>query len=148
MSSYRQILYQIIFSTKERTSSLHESHRQELYKYIWGVINDHNCKLYRIGGIEDHLHIFSDLHPSVCLADLVKDIKLASSSWIKNTGLFPLFPGWQTGYGAFTYNIKEKDAVIEYIKRQKEHHQKESFLNEYKRLLIENGILFEEKYLL
>jgi hypothetical protein len=62
--------------------------------------------------------------------------------------LFPLFPGWQTGYGAFTYNIKQKDAVIEYIKRQKEHHQKESFLNEYKRLLMENGILYEEKYLL
>jgi REP element-mobilizing transposase RayT len=148
MSTYRQILYQIIFCTKDRTPALVERCRPELYKYIWGVIDDHQCKLYRIGGIEDHIHILSDLHPSICLADFVKDIKLASSSWIKNTGWFPLFSGWQTGYGAFTYNVREKDVVIDYIKGQKEHHQKESFLAEYKRLLIENGILFEEKYLL
>ena len=96
----------------------------------------------------DHIHIFSDLHPSVCLSDFIKNIKVASNLWMKDSGKFPLFKGWQESYGAFTYSIREKDMIIEYIKNQKEHHQKESFFDEYKRLLIENGIEFDEKYLL
>ena len=96
----------------------------------------------------DHLHIFSDLHPSICLSDYVKDIKLASSSWIKLMGYFPKFSGWQDGYGAFTYTLNDKAKIINYIKNQKEHHKKESSLDEYKRVLIENGIDFDEKYLL
>lgn len=90
----------------------------------------------------------SDLHPSVCLSDYVKDIKVASSLWMKEKGMFPEFEGWQDGYGAFTYSIREKDIIINYIKNQKEHHRTESFFDEYKRLLIESGIEFDEKYLL
>jgi REP element-mobilizing transposase RayT len=96
----------------------------------------------------DHIHIFSDLHPTVCLSDYIKDIKLASSAWIKENRFFPEFPGWQDGYGAFTYTINEKQKVINYIMNQKEHHKKETSFDEYKRLLIENGIEFDEKYLL
>lgn len=96
----------------------------------------------------DHLHIFSDLHPSISLSDYVKDIKLASSDWMKKQEKFSGFTGWQNGYGAFTYSIREKDMIIEYVKNQKEHHKNESFYDEYKRLLIENGIEFDEKYLL
>ncbi len=96
----------------------------------------------------DHVHIFSDLHSSTSLSDYVKNIKVASSIWMKESKLFPEFKGWQDGYGAFTYSIKEKDRVIEYIKNQKEHHKIENFFEEYKRLLCENGIEFEEKYLL
>lgn len=107
-----------------------------------------SCKLYRINGTQDHIHIFSDLHPSVCLADYIKDIKLASHSFMKESGLFPAFTAWQSGYGTFTYSIKEKDTIIDYVKNQKEHHKQESFYDEFKRLLIENGILFDEKYLL
>ena len=95
----------------------------------------------------DHLHIFSDLHPTICLSDYIKDIKLASSSWIKDMGYFPDFPGWQVGYGAFTYTINDKAKIINYIKNQKEHHKTESSFDEYKRLLIENGIDFDIKYL-
>lgn len=98
--------------------------------------------------MEDHLHIFSDLHPSISLNDYVKDIKVASSIWMKNHGMFPDFYGWQDGYGAFTYSSREKNMIIDYIKNQKEHHKKETFFDEYKRLLIENGISFDEKYLL
>ena len=76
MSTYKQIFYQIIFGTKSRETTLTEAHCEELYKYIWGVIKNHNCMLYRINGIEDHIHIFSDLHPSISLARYVKDIKL------------------------------------------------------------------------
>lgn len=148
MGTYRQIFYQIIFSPKHRKPAICREHEEELYKYIWGIINNKKCKLYRMNGIEDHIHIFSDLHPSVSLSDYVKDIKIASNLWMKESGKFPLFEGWQDGYGAFTYSIKEKDIIINYIKNQKEHHQSESFYDEYKRLLEEHGIEFDEKYLL
>ncbi len=90
----------------------------------------------------------SDLHPTVCLADYVKDIKVATCIWMKETGKFPSFEGWQDGYSAFTYSNREKDMIINYIKKQKEHHKKESFYDEYKRLLIEHCIEFNEKFLL
>lgn len=146
--SYRQIYYQIVFGTKYRKPTIEDTHCQELYKFIWGIIEKKKCKLYRINGVEDHIHIFSDLHPSISLADYIKDIKIASSIWMKESGKFPEFEGWQEGYGAFTYSIREKDKIINYVKKQKEHHKKESFYDEYKRLLIENGVEFNEKYLL
>ena len=146
--SYRQIYYQIVFGTKHRKPTIPDIHCTELYQYIHGIISNKNCKLYRINGVEDHLHIFSDLHPSVCLSDYVKDIKVASSVWMKANGNFPDFEGWQDGYGAFTYSEREKEMIINYIKKQKEHHQSETFYDEFKRLLTENGIEFDERYLL
>ncbi len=148
MSSYRKIYYHIVFGTKHRQPTITPEHDEALYKYIWGIINKQNCMLYRINGISDHIHILSDLHPSVSLADFVKDIKVASSIWMKGHGGFPLFTGWQEGYGAFTYAEKDKDMIIGYIKKQKEHHKEENFLDEYKRLLKEHKIDFDEKYLL
>ncbi len=148
MGTYRQIYYQIVFGTKYREATLSEAHENELYKYIWGIINNHKCKLYRINSMPDHIHIFSDLHPSVSLSDYVKDIKVASSIWMKECGKFPLFSSWQEGYGAFTYSIGEKDKIIAYVKNQKAHHKAETFYDEYKRLLTENKIVFDEKYLL
>lgn len=97
--------------------------------------------------MEDHIHIFSDLHPSISLSELVKDIKVASSIFMKKHGGFPNFKGWQNGYGAFTYSLKEKNRVIDYIKSQKEHHKEETFFEEYKRILSEHGITFDEKFL-
>ncbi|MBS1759367.1 MAG: IS200/IS605 family transposase [Bacteroidetes bacterium] len=146
--SYRQIFYQIVFGTKYRKMTIAEQHCEQLYKYIWGIVKNKKCHLYRINGVEGHIHIFSDLHPSISLADYVKDIKVASSVWMKSNGLFPDFEGWQDSYGAFTYSVKEKDNVINYVKNQKEHHKKETFQNEFKRLLTENDIEFNEKYLL
>jgi putative transposase len=148
VSTYRQIFYQIVFGTKKRERTITEACCEELYKYIWGVVSNKNCKLYRINGVEDHIHIFSDLHPSLSVAQYVKDIKVASSIWMKDSGKFSNFKGWQEGYGAFTYSVREKDMIINYIKNQKEHHKKESFNDEFKRLLVENGIEFDEKYLL
>lgn len=148
MSTYRQIYYQIVFGTKYRQPTITEAHDIELYKYIYGIIKNKKCKLYRINGIEDHIHIMSDLHPSVCLSDYVKDIKVASNLWMKESGLFPEFEGWQDGYGAFTYSVREKDMIINYVKNQKEHHKVETFYDEFKRLLLENDIEFYEKYFL
>jgi len=91
MASYRQILYHLTFHTKNSNKVLDSSANDELYKYIWGVLKNNNCKLYRINGVEDHIHIVCDLHPSIALADLMKDIKVSSSVWIKEQKIYPLF---------------------------------------------------------
>ena len=148
MSTYTQILYQIVFGTKHRERTLIKRDRTELFKYIAGLLKEKDCHLYRINGVEDHLHILTHLHPSVALADLVKDIKLASTFHIKKKLLFPNFGGWQDGYGAFTYSIQAKNNLIEYIKNQEEHHRIKSFEEEYIQLLEEHHIEFDEKYLL
>ena len=148
MSTYTQILYQIVFSTHSRERTLTEHNQAELYKYTAGILKNKKCHLYRINGVEDHIHIVTHIHPTVALANLVKDIKLASSEWIKDNKIFPYFNGWQDGYGAFTYSIKEKDRLIEYVKNQKEHHTKKTFREEFIELLNEHEIEFDEKYLL
>jgi REP element-mobilizing transposase RayT len=148
MSTYTQILYQIVFSTKQREQVLESENRPELFKYIWGILKKSNCHLYRINGVEDHLHIVTHVHPSVSLAGLVKNIKIASSGFIKDNKIFKNFNGWQDGHGAFTYSNKEKDRLIEYVKNQEEHHKIISFLDEYIELLKEHEIEFDEKYLL
>ncbi len=148
MSTYTQILYQIVFSTKRHEKTLYEKDREKLFQYIWGIMKNRKCHLYRINGVEDHIHILTSLHPTIALSDLIKDTKLACSKMIKENNIFPLFQGWQDGYGAFTYSIDAKENLIEYIKNQKAHHKKESFIEEYKRFLKENKIDFDEKYLL
>ena len=147
MSTYTQILYQIVFSTKNREKTLLESQRDQLFAYIWGVMKKKKCHLYRIGGVEDHLHIVTHIHPMVALSMLVKDIKLSSSKFIKQENIFPDFNGWQDGYGAFTYTYSAKDDLIEYVKNQVEHHKIINYKDEYIALLKENGIEFDEKYL-
>ncbi len=148
MSTYTQIIYQIVFSTKHRERVMKKKNRDDLFKYIWGIIKNKNCHLYRINGVEDHLHIVTHLHPSISLASLVKDIKVASSMYIKEQNLFEGFIGWQDGYGAFTYTVKEKDRLIEYVKNQEEHHKIKTFKDEYLELLKEHEIEFDEKYML
>jgi len=98
--------------------------------------------------MEDHLHILTSLHPTVALSDLVKDLKVSSSQFIKENQVFPQFNGWQTGYGAFTYSYDAKEHLIEYIKNQEEHHKTMTFLDEYQNFLNEFGIEFYEKYFL
>jgi putative transposase len=148
MSTYTQILYQIIFSTKNREHTLDTKNRKELFKYIWGILKNKKCHLYQIGGVDDHLHIVTHLHPAIALSDLIKDIKLASTEHIRNANLFPHFNGWQDGYGAFTYSIEAKENLISYVKNQEEHHRKKTFRDEFKELLQQHKIEFDEKYLL
>ena len=148
MSSYRQIIYQIVFRTKQSKKSLTLDHKEKLFQYIWGIIKNKNCHLYRINGMNEHIHILLELHPSVALADLIRDIKTASSLWAKNSGYFPYFSGWADGYAAFTYSFQEKDKLIHYIKNQEEHHRKESFEDELRKLLHEHNIKINESYFL
>ncbi|MHA7111314.1 IS200/IS605 family transposase [Sunxiuqinia elliptica] len=148
MSTYTQILYQLVFSTKNREKTLLEHNREKLFRFIWGLLKNKNCKLYQINGIEDHIHIAMHLHPTIPLSSLVKDIKVASSLWIKQNRIFPNFTAWQEGYGAFTYSIKQKEVLINYIKNQQEHHRVKPFREEFIELLTKHGIDFDERYLL
>ena len=148
MSTYTQILYQIVFSTKERKPVLLKESRPLLLKYIYGVLRNKNCHLYRINCIEDHIHILLSLHPSVSLSSLVKDIKISSSLFVKENNLFPGFSGWQEGYGAFTYSYEEVNKLIEYVKNQEEHHKNITFREEFIAMLNEHQITFDPKYLI
>ena len=124
-----------------------KSSRPELYSYINGILKNKNCHVYQINGVEDHLHILTDLHPTVSLASLIKDIKVASNIFIKENNLFPNFIGWQQGYGAFTYSYKDKDALINYVKNQEEHHKTVNPYDELVNLLKDHGVEFDKKYL-
>jgi len=148
MSTYTQIIYHIIFGTKYHQQILHKANRQKLFQYITGILQNKNCHLYQINGIENHIHILFHLHPTIALSDIVKDIKLASSKFIKENNLFTDFIGWQNGYGAFTYSISAKQTLIAYIQNQEEHHKVRNFKEEFIQLLKDNGIDFDEKYLL
>ena len=146
MSTYTQILYQIVFSTNKREETLLDHNRQELFKYITGILQNKNCHIYRINGVYDHIHIVTHVHPTIAIASLVKDIKLASSKYIRENRLFPLFDGWQDGYGAFTYSFRDKDNLIEYVINQEIHHRSKSSKDELFDLLNENGVDYDEKY--
>jgi len=148
MSTYTQILYQIVFTTKNRKEVLIKENREKLFRYIWGILKNKHCVLYQINGVENHLHIATHIHPTIALSTLVKDIKIASAIWIKEQNLFPGFVSWQSGYGGFTYSYKEKQALIKYIKNQEKHHKSITFREEYIKLLNEYNIEFDEKYLL
>tara|TARA_R100001143_G_C3361009_1_gene135770 strand:- start:11081 stop:11524 length:444 start_codon:yes stop_codon:yes gene_type:complete len=140
MNSYTQLLYHIIFGTKYRRPTLIKSDRLILYKYISGLLKKKRCHLYRINGVEDHIHILTHVHPTIPLSTLVKDIKLASHSFIKQQGILPGFKGWQKGYGAFTVHNNDKHRVIAYIKNQEAHHGRITWDEEMGKLYEEHGI--------
>jgi len=146
MSSYPQIYYHIVFRTDNGGNVLLQENRRDLFAYMMGIMKSRNCHLYRINGMEDHIHILCDLHPSIALANLVRDIKASSSLWIKAQPFFSEFVGWADGYGAFTCSNSDKDRVIAYIKNQQEYHKTKSFLDEYRELLNEHGITIDEKF--
>ena len=122
----RNIHLTLMKSRNIKVSSV-KPNRQELYKYISGIIENKKCHLYRINGVENHIHILTHLHPTVSLSSFTKDIKMGSTDYIKKERIFRNFRGWQEGYGAFTYSLKEKNRLIEYIKNQEEHHRIKTF---------------------
>src|SRR5690554_131916 len=146
--SYIQSLHHIIIRTKYSENVLPNEHSEELYRYMWGYIKNKKSFLYRINGMPDHIHILVGIHATIALSDFVKELKTSTNPWIKNSGKFPDFKSWGKKYAAFTIRYQEKDTVIEYIKNQREHHKTESFKDEYRRLIIENGIEIDEKYFL
>ena len=142
------MLYHVVFCTKYRKNAISATHEKELYAYIMGIINNKKSKLYRIGGTENHLHLLIDIHPTFALSDFMRELKEHSSKWLGQNPNFPDFESWAVSFAAFTYNVNEKQTIIDYIKNQKEHHKTVSFEDEYRQLLIDNGIEINEEYFL
>ncbi len=122
--SYTRLLYHIVFRTKNSMNTIPEEHEKELYAYILGIVNNKKSKLYRIGGVSNHIHMLVDIHPSFAVSDFMKELKEYSSKWLLKNPNFPDFSGWAVSFAAFSYNLKEKQTIINYIMNQKEHHKK------------------------
>ena len=145
--SYTSLLCHIVFRTKYSNETINEEHEDKLYRYMWGFIKNHKCVLYRINGLPDHIHILVQLHPSIAVSDFVKQLKNATNQWLKeNREFFPDFESWGRKYFAMTYNYRDKDMIINYIKNQKEHHKAEKTSDEVRRLSNENNIQIDERY--
>ena len=147
MSTYFQSLHHIVFATKRRRRSLTEAHQRALFGYMFGVIRESGCHLYRLNGMEDHVHLLVGLRADMAPAGVVKTLKLSSGNWMRESGLFPDFDYWQEGYGAFTKSWQDRETVIEYIRNQQIHHRTETFEDELKRLVAEAGLEWDERYL-
>jgi REP element-mobilizing transposase RayT len=149
MSTFTQILYQIVFGSKDYTNFLDRENQGKLFGYIVGMLNKRNCHSYQVGGYANHIHIVTHLSPTINLADLVREIKKASHEMMmRDKKSFPDFPGWQVGYGAFTYHISMKPVLIKYVLNQELHHKGITFREEMIQLLNDNLVSFNEEYLL
>jgi putative transposase len=135
-----------VFRTKDSLPIINQEYASQLYSYITGIVKNKNCHLYRINGIENHLHILTDLHPSIALADFMRELKVASSVWMKKVGYFPSFDRWAEGYGSFTCSYMDLGRLIDYIKNQQDHQRKKTFEEEYRILLMESGITPDERF--
>ncbi len=145
--SYVQFFSHIVFHTKNKVKSIGEDIETELYSYLGGILKSYKSVPIQIGGTSDHLHVLCTLPKTMTLSDLVEEIKKSSSKWIKTKG--PRYTAfyWQDGYGGFSVSSNMVDVVKNYIRNQKAHHQKVEFIDEYKGLLEEYNILYEERYL-
>ncbi len=146
-NTFSQIYIQVVFSTCKRENCISESWKDELYKYISGIVRNKGQKLIAINGTNDHIHIFLGIKPSIAFSDLVRDIKNNSSNFINNKHFAKGRFSWQEGYGSFSYSHSQLNMVVKYIMNQEEHHKKKSFRMEYIEMLREFDISFNEKYL-
>lgn len=145
--TFSQIYIQIVFAVQGRQNFIKPSFEEELYKYISGIINGREQKSLAVNGMPDHVHILVGLRPSMRISDLVRDIKNNSTNFINERDWLKDHFSWQEGYGAFSYSQSQFGNVIEYIKNQKQHHQKRTFRQEYLAFLKKFNVSFEEKYL-
>ena len=145
--TYTNLLFHIVFSTKNRSPLITTEIASELYPYISGICKNKNAKLLIGNGMSDHVHLLVQLKPSILLADFVRDVKANTSKWINEEKCKVKKFGWQDGYSAFTVSKSQVQRVIEYIRNQKEHHRTADHLAELKLLLVRHDILFEEQRL-
>jgi REP element-mobilizing transposase RayT len=137
----------LVWSTKYRQPLIDEAIEPELYAYLGGVCNEMDCQSIKVGGYLDHVHVLCYLSKKVALMDLLEEIKKRSSKWIKTKGKQYENFYWQNGYAAFSVDYRGIDIVRYYIQNQYLHHNGESFQQEYIRLLIENMMEYDERYL-
>ena len=146
MSTYTQLLYHLIFSTKYRKRRIDNSFKEDLYRYIGGIIRGEKGSLVEIGGIEDHLHILAGFSPSIAVSDMLKRIKANSSKWINDQKKTLTRFEWQAGYGAFTVSQSQVSVVARYIRRQEEHHKTISFEDEFRTILERHNIRYDPRF--
>ncbi|MBX9888558.1 MAG: IS200/IS605 family transposase [Flavobacteriaceae bacterium] len=149
-NTYSQIYIHVVFAVKGRQNLISKNWKDELYKYITGIVTNEGQKLIAINGMPDHIHILIGLKPNKALSDLVRDIKANSSRFINEKKWINAKFEWQTGFGAFSYNHSQLTKVINYIQNQEEHHKKKTFKEEYVDFLkafdvdFKNEFIFEE----
>ena len=146
-NTYSQIYIHIVFVVKGRQNLIPRHRREELHKYITGIIQNRGQKMLSIFCMPDHSHILIGLQPSISISELVRDIKAGSSKFINDNEWINVKFSWQEGFGAFSYSRSQIDNVIKYILRQEEHHKKKTFKGEYLDLLKKFEIEYDEKYL-
>ncbi len=143
--SYNKLIYHLTFSTKLRERTIEEKHEKKLYAYITGIVRNSNGYVHAISGMEDHIHIMLEVPPTMSISDYVKMIKQRSSAWLKESTDFPRWGGWNKGYAIFTCSPIKTDGVIGYIRNQKKHHQRGSYEDELRNMLLRVNIDYDER---
>lgn len=146
-NTYSQIYIQIIFAVKGRENLISKNNREELHKYITGIVQKREQKMLSIFSMPDHTHLLIGLKPSIAISDLVRDIKAGSSNFINEKKWIQGKFNWQEGFGAFSYSRSQIDDVIKYILNQEEHHKKKTFREEYLDFLVKFDVQYDNKYL-
>lgn len=145
-NTYSQISIQVVFPVRGRENLIVNTWRDPLHQYIAGVIRTEATAL-AVGGWKDHVHIFFGLPPTLSISDLVQKVKANSSRWINEQKFVKGKFQWQKGYGAFSYSRSQRDAVINYVMNQEQHHKAKAFREEYLDMLNKFEIIYEPKYL-
>lgn len=146
-NTYTQIHLQFVFAVKHRASLIDVAWKNDLYKYITGIVQNQGHKMLCINGMPDHIHILIGMRPTQSISDLLQDIKGDSSKWINKNDLTKGKFEWQEGYGAFSYAPSQLKNVIEYINNQEDHHRKKTFTEEYKEFLSDFLVEYDERYI-
>ncbi len=146
-NTYTNLLYHVVFSTKNRTACLTDDVRESLYPYIGGVIRGEGGSLLEIGGVADHVHLLVRFKAAVSVATMVRRIKTSSSKWMSERSPDGPRFAWQTGYGAFSVSESQVGHVRRYIQNQEEHHRQRTFQEELREILSKHHIEFDERYL-
>jgi REP element-mobilizing transposase RayT len=146
-NTYSKIYIQTVFVVQDRNSLITKVWKDDLYKYICGIVQTREHKMLQIGGIADHVHLFVGLKPNESVSDLMKWVKGSSSEWINEQKFTATKFKWQDGFGAFSYSHSQISAVCKYIQNQETHHKKKTFTEEYLEFLEKFEVPFDERYL-
>ena len=146
-NTFTQIHIHSVFAVQNRISLISLNWEERLYQYITAIVQNRGHKLLAINGMPDHVHVLFGMRPAQSLSDLMREIKGDSSRWINENRLAPGKFSWQEGFGGFSYSKSQIIAVAKYIEEQKKHHQKKSFVEEYRKILKDFDIDFDERYI-
>jgi REP element-mobilizing transposase RayT len=146
-NTYSQISIHSVFAVKGKENIITRDFRNELHKYISGIITGNGAKSLAVGGWKDHVHIFFGLPVTTCISDFMSIVKANSSKWINEQHFVKGKFQWQSGYGAFSHSKSQRDRVINYIMNQEEHHKVKTFKEEYLKMLSDFEVEYDDKYL-